>query len=148
MLEIEGLTKRFGGVVALDGVAIRVGAGRVHALLGENGAGKSTLLKCLSGVHRPDAGTMRLDGAAFAPRDPREAEAAGLRFVHQELNLVPGFSAYENAFVGRPYPRRAGLIDRRAMRERFAAVRDRHGLDLDIDLPVSRLSVAKCQLVE
>lgn len=148
MLEIEGLTKRFGGVAALDGVRMRVSAGRVHALLGENGAGKSTLLKCLSGVHRPDGGAMRLGGERFAPHDPREAERAGLRFVHQEINLVPGFTAYENAFVGRPYPRRRGLIAWRAMRARFAEVRDRHGLDLDLDMPVGRLSVAKCQIVE
>jgi ABC-type sugar transport system ATPase subunit len=148
MLEMEGLSKRFGGVTALEGVTLSVAAGRVHALLGENGAGKSTLLKCLSGAHRPDEGVMRLYGQAFAPRDPGEAERAGLRFVHQELNLVPGFTAYENAYVGRPYPRRAGLVDWRAMRRRFAELRDRHGLDLDIDVPVSRLSTAKRQIVE
>jgi len=148
MLEVEGLNKRFGGVTALDGVELRVAAGRVHALLGENGAGKSTLLKCLSGVHRPDAGAMTLAGKIFAPANPAESEAAGLRFVHQELNLVPGFTPYENAFVGRRYPRRGGLIDWRTMRTRFAQVRDRHGLDIDIDVPVSRLSVAKCQIVE
>lgn len=148
MLEIHGLTKRFGGIVALDSVAMSVARGRVHALLGENGAGKSTLLKCLSGVHAPDAGEMFLDGRPFAPESPFAAETAGLRFVHQELNLVPGFSAFENAFVGRRYPRRAGLIDWRAMRRRFADIRDRYGLDVDIDVPVGRLSTAKCQLVE
>jgi ABC-type sugar transport system ATPase subunit len=148
MLEVEGLKKRFGGVAALDGVELRVAAGRVHALLGENGAGKSTLLKCLSGVYQPDAGTVALAGQPFAPANPAESEAAGLRFVHQELNLVPGFTAYENAFVGRRYPRRGSLIDWRTMRARFAEVRDRHGLDIDIDVPVSRLSVAKCQIVE
>ncbi len=148
MLEIEGLTKRFGGVTALDGVRLDVAAGRVHALLGENGAGKSTLLKCLSGVHRADAGTMQLSGRAYQPADPRAAEAAGLRTVHQELNLVPGFTAYENAYVGRAYPRHLGRVDWKAMRSRFAALRDRYRLDLDIDAPVGRLSVAKCQIVE
>ena len=134
MLEIEGLTKRFGGVTALDGVRLDVAAGRVHALLGENGAGKSTLLKCLSGVHRADAGTMRLSGKAYEPASPRTAETAGLRTVHQELNLVPGFTAYENAYVGRAYPRRFGRVDWKAMRARFAALRDRYRLDLDIDV--------------
>ncbi|EIM77359.1 D-ribose transport system ATP-binding protein [Nitratireductor aquibiodomus RA22] len=148
MLEIEGLTKRFGGVTALDGVRLDVAAGRVHALLGENGAGKSTLLKCLSGVHRADAGTMQLSGRAYQPADPRAVEAAGLRTVHQELNLVPGFTAYENAYVGRAYPRHLGRVDWKAMRSRFAALRDRYRLDLDIDTPVGRLSVAKCQIVE
>jgi len=148
MLEVEGLKKRFGGVAALDGVELHAAAGRIHALLGENGAGKSTLLKCLSGVHRPDEGRMSLAGQDFAPANPTESERAGLRFVHQELNLVPGFTAYENAFVGRRYPRRGGLIDWQKMRTRVMAVRDRHGLDLDIDVPVARLSVAKCQIVE
>ena len=148
MLKVEGLSKRFGGVAALDGVELSVAAGRVHALLGENGAGKSTLLKCLSGVHRPDAGRCTLDGQDFAPVNPTESERAGLRFVHQELNLVPSFTAYENAFVGRRYPRRGGVVDWRAMRSRFAEARDRHGLAIDIDVPVSRLSVAQCQIVE
>lgn len=148
MLEIEGLAKRFGGVKALDGVSLRAAPGRVHALIGENGAGKSTLLKCLSGVYRPDAGTMRLAGQPHQPADPRAAESAGLRIVHQELNLVPGFTAVENAFVGRRYPRRFGLVDWSAMRGRMAAVRDAHGLVVDIDTPVGRLSTAKCQIVE
>ncbi|MCT7378319.1 sugar ABC transporter ATP-binding protein [Chelativorans salis] len=147
MLEIEELRKRFGGVTALDSARMRVAAGRVHALLGENGAGKSTLLKCLSGVDRPDGGTMRIGGYAYAPADPHAAEDAGLRFVHQELNLVPSFTAYENAFVGRRYPRRLGLVGWREMRARFAEVRDRHGMELDIDVPVGRLSTAKCQIV-
>ncbi|RWI72190.1 sugar ABC transporter ATP-binding protein [Mesorhizobium sp.] len=148
MLRVEELSKRFGGVNALDSVDMTVDAGRVHALLGENGAGKSTLLKCLSGVYMPDGGRMSLDGQPFAPVDPRQAEQTGLRIVHQELNLVPAFTAYENAFVGRRYPRRFGMIDRAAMRARFNKVRDRHGLDLDVDTPVAKLSVARRQIVE
>ncbi|BCH24122.1 sugar ABC transporter ATP-binding protein [Mesorhizobium sp. L-8-3] len=148
MLDIRDLSKSFGGVAALDGVALSVAAGRVHALLGENGAGKSTLLKCLSGAQRPDRGEMRLLDKNFEPASPRDAEAAGLRFVHQELNLVPGFTAYENAFVGRRYPKRFGLIDRRAMRGRMCEVRDRLGLDLPLDVPVRRLSLSQRQLVE
>jgi ribose transport system ATP-binding protein len=148
MLEIEALSKAFGGIRALDGVDMHVAAGRVHALLGENGAGKSTLLKCISGVHRADGGRMRFAGAAYRPANPRAAETAGLRSVHQEMSLVPGFTAYENAYVGKPYPRRFGRVDWRAMRTRFASLRDAHGLDLDIDVPVGRLSVARCQIAE
>jgi ribose transport system ATP-binding protein len=148
MLEVVELGKNFGGVKALDGVRMSVASGRVHALLGENGAGKSTLLKCLSGACRPDRGEIRLEGQVFDPPTPRDAEAAGLRFVHQELNLVPGFTAYENAFVGRRYPRRLGMIDWPAMRRRMLTVRDRLGLDLPLDVPVRRLSVGQCQLVE
>ncbi|PLP56342.1 sugar ABC transporter ATP-binding protein [Mesorhizobium loti] len=148
MLEVAGLAKRFGGVKALDGVALNVAAGRVHALLGENGAGKSTLLKCLSGVHQPDGGRMLLDGRAFAPQTPAHSEKAGLRFVHQELNLVPNFTAYENAWVGRRYPRRGGLIDWRGMRARFSGTCQRYGLDIDIDQPVGRMSIGRQQIVE
>lgn len=147
-LQITGLRKHFAGVRALDGVDLSIAPGRVHALLGENGAGKSSLLKCLSGVYQPDGGGMRLDGADYSPRDPRAAEAAGLRFVHQELNLVPGFTAAENAFVGRRYPHRFGLIDRQAMQRRLAAVRDRLGITVPLDVPVRHLSVGQCQLVE
>jgi ABC-type sugar transport system ATPase subunit len=148
MLEITGVKKHFEGVHALDGVDMSVAPGRVHALLGENGAGKSSLLKVLSGVYHPDGGEIRLGGEIYAPQTPRQAEAAGLRFVHQELNLVPGFTAYENAFVGRRYPRRFGLIDWQAMRRRLEAVRARIGLDLPLDIPVRHLSVGQCQLVE
>lgn len=147
-LEITGLKKHFGGAHALDGVDLKVAPGRIHALLGENGAGKSSLLKCLSGVYQPDGGAMQLDGVSYSPGDPRAAEAAGLRFVHQELNLVPGFTAAENAFVGRRYPRRFGLIDRQAMHCRLAAIRDRLGIALPLDVPVRHLSVGQCQLVE
>lgn len=147
-LQITGLKKHFGGVRALDGVDLTLVPGRVHALLGENGAGKSSLLKCLSGLYQPDGGAMHLDGTAYYPRDPRAAEAAGLRFVHQELNLVPGFTAAENAFVGRRYPRRFGLIDRPAMQRRLASIRDRLGIVLPLDVPIRHLSVGQCQLVE
>ncbi|WP_306884955.1 sugar ABC transporter ATP-binding protein [Amorphus orientalis] len=148
MLEVADLSKRFGGVQALDGVSMHSAAGRVHALLGENGAGKSTLLKCISGVHRPDKGQMQLAGVAYRPAGPREAEATGLRSVHQELNLVPAFTACENAFVGKRYPKRFGRVDWKTMRARFAAVRDDYGLDLDINVPVGRLSIAQCQIAE
>ncbi|CAM5494064.1 Ribose import ATP-binding protein RbsA [Mycolicibacterium aubagnense] len=148
MLEVAGLAKRFGGVRALDGVALSVAAGRVHALLGENGAGKSTLLKCLSGVHQPDGGSMLLDGREFTPSTPAHSEKAGLRFVHQELNLVPHFTACENAWVGRRYPRRGGLVDWRVMRARFSQTCERYGLDIDIDQPVGRMSIGRQQIAE
>lgn len=148
MLEVIGAKKHFGGIKALDGVGMSAAAGRVHALLGENGAGKSTLLKCLSGAYRLDEGEMRMNGTGYRPANPRAAEAAGLRIVHQELNLVPGFTAFENAFVGRRYPRRLGMIDWAQMRRRMSDVRDRFGLDVPLDAPVRRLSIAQRQLVE
>ncbi|MEO1223287.1 MAG: sugar ABC transporter ATP-binding protein [Pseudomonadota bacterium] len=148
LLAVEALSKRFGGVVALDGVDLTIRLGEVHGLVGENGAGKSTLIKCLSGVHEPNAGTMRLDEAPFSPDGPRDAERLGLRVIHQELNLVPGFSAIENIFVGRRYPKRLGLVDRSAMAQRVRAVAADLAPDLPLDRPIARLTTGQCQLVE
>ena len=146
-LEIRGATKAFPGVKALDGVDITVREGSIHALLGENGAGKSTLIKLITGVHRADAGEMRLDGAPVSLSSPREAIARGIAAVHQERNLIPRFSVGENIMLER-LPSSAGLIDyARVHRE---AARFMAPLDLDIDprTPVRALSVAQMQLVE
>src|SRR5436190_10300326 len=86
LLEIRGLAKSFPGVKALQGVDFTVRAGEVHALMGENGAGKSTLIKVLTGVYRCDQGTFRLDGIGIAPTSPKDAEAAGISTVYQEVN--------------------------------------------------------------
>src|SRR5919204_4920820 len=88
-LQVRGLTKRFGGIVALDNVVFAAAAGEVHALLGENGAGKSTLIKVLSGAIHADAGEMRLFGRPIEIRNPRQAGAAGIGAVFQELSLIP-----------------------------------------------------------
>ena len=122
LLFVEGLTKRYGGVVALDTVDLVIRPGEVHALVGENGAGKSTLIKCLSGVRQPDAGRIVWAGSPRQIGGPRQAEAMGISFIHQELNLVPNFTASEMLTLGRRYPTRLGLIDARAMRERARAL--------------------------
>lgn len=101
LLEMRGVEKRFGAVAALGGVDLDVGRGEVHALVGENGAGKSTLMKVLSGVYAPDAGSMRFDGAAYAPRKPADALARGVAMVYQELNLAPDLSVAQNLMLGR-----------------------------------------------
>lgn len=143
----RGLTKRFPGVIAVDGVDLDFEPGGVLILLGENGAGKSTLARILSGVYRPDAGDMTLDGEPYQPAGPADAIAAGLGMIHQETSLLPGLSAAENIFLGR-HPTRSGLVDHRAM---WAAARehlDRVGLRVDPRAPVARLSVAARQQVE
>ncbi len=148
LLEAHGLRKAFPGVLALDDVDLTVHAGEVVALLGENGAGKSTLVKLLSGVHRPDAGQIRLAGAAFAPARPAEAIAAGVGMVHQETNLLPELSVAENIFLGRQ-PMRRGLVDHATLAHQARAQLDQVGLgDLDPWRRVGRLSVAARQKVE
>ncbi|MEM7446524.1 MAG: sugar ABC transporter ATP-binding protein, partial [Pseudomonadota bacterium] len=148
LIAVEALSKRFGGVAALNRVDLTLRAGEVHGLVGENGAGKSTLIKCLSGVHQSDAGTISIDGRPVRLDGPRHAERLGLRFIHQELNLVPGFTAVENIFVGRRYPRRLGLIDRPAMARHLRAVAEDLAPDLPLDVPVGRLTTGQRQLVE
>jgi ABC-type sugar transport system ATPase subunit len=148
LLEIRGLEKRFSGVRALAGADLSVAAGSVHGLLGENGAGKSTLIKTLSGLVRPDAGEIRVDGRPTSIDGVRQAEAQGFRFIHQELSLVPQFDAVENAFVGRAYPRSGPFIDRAAMRRSVSGTAAAIAPDLPLDIPAGRLTTGQKQLVE
>src|SRR4051812_4685413 len=104
----EGVTKRFGATVALDGVDFDVAVGEIHAVVGENGAGKSTLIRILGGVWRPDRGTVRLDGAARHFSSPRDAIAAGIVTIPQELRLVAALSIAENISLGGLAGRRVG----------------------------------------
>ncbi len=110
LLSAGPLSKSYNGVAALSGAALDVRAGEVHALMGENGAGKSTLIKILAGVVMADAGTVRVEDVTISLTSPLEAERAGLRFVHQELNIVPQLTVAENLFLGRPYPTRLGAF--------------------------------------
>jgi len=137
VLEIIGLTKRFGSVTVLDDVSFRLARGEVHALVGENGAGKSTLVKILTGVYGASGGRVTLDGRPYAPRDPHDAKVAGINAIHQERQLAPRLSGLENLFMGLPYPRRAGLlVDWAAMRRRAGRLL----ADLDIVVPLGRLA--------
>src|SRR5690606_35328593 len=115
VLHAQGLCKRFGATVALDGAGLALRAGEIHAPMGQNGAGKSTLIKLLTGVERPDAGTVALDGRPIAPATPLQAQQAGISTVYQEVNLCPNLSVAENLYAGR-YPRRFGLVDWRRVR--------------------------------
>jgi ABC-type sugar transport system ATPase subunit len=117
---MRGITKRFPGVVALDGVSLEVRRGELHAICGENGAGKSTLMKILSGVETPDEGSLAINGETVSFAGTREAEAAGIAIIHQELALVEDLSVAANVFLGREKRRRSGLpglalLDERAM---------------------------------
>jgi ABC-type sugar transport system ATPase subunit len=152
LLELEGVSKQFPGVKALEDVRFAVDAGEIHALLGENGAGKSTLIKIISGVHRPDAGTMHLDGAPVQFSDPHEAQARGIATIYQELSLYPELTVAENIFMGHAPRRKLGpvrVLDWSAMNERareLLASLDIH--DLDVRRKVGTLSVGNRQRVE
>ena len=143
-LVATGVSKRFGSTRALEGVSLRLAAGRVHALVGENGAGKSTLLKILAGVLPADAGTMALDGRPYAPRGLREAEALGVALVFQEVTVNPALSVAENVFIGhlRKFRGRLGLLDRRRMEGEAQAVLDRIGADVSVRDEIHRLDPA------
>src|SRR4029434_6408822 len=105
LLAIRGLTRRFGPVVANDGISLEIRAGQVHALLGENGAGKTTLMNVLFGLVRADHGDIEIDGAAVTIHIPRDALPAGIGMVHQHYTLVPSLTVAENVALGHRSPR-------------------------------------------
>ena len=149
LLSLSGITKTFPGVRALNDVRFDVRPGEVHALLGENGAGKSTLIKILSGVYRPDAGEITLDGKPVRLASPQDAQSAGIATIYQELLLFPDLTVAENIFMGHAPRRRIGGIDWQAMRRKaieLLASLDIH--DMDVDALIGSLSVGNRQRVE
>jgi ABC-type sugar transport system ATPase subunit len=150
ILRIEGLSKSFFGVEVLHGVGFALHEGEVLGLVGENGSGKSTTMNILGGIHQPDSGTVTLGGRPYRPARPRDAQDAGLAFIHQELNLFENLSIEENLFIsGFPqYGRRLPLIDRRQIRKRTAEMLEMVDVRYPPSTPVSRLSQGERQLVE
>jgi ABC-type sugar transport system ATPase subunit len=148
LLEAEGIEKSFPGVRALSGVALKVRAGRLVALLGENGAGKSTLMNILSGVFPPDAGTIRVDGQPVRFSRPLDALAHGIGIVFQELSLIPHLSVAENVYLGREPRTASGLIDYRRLNADTAAVLARLDLKVEPTALIADLRVGQQQLVE
>src|SRR5215471_10729742 len=146
-LSYRGITKRFPGVLALDGVSFDIERGSCHALMGENGAGKSTLGKILAGVHTADSGEIQLDGNAIAPTDPLAARRLGIAMVHQELAFCPNMTVAENLCLG-DIPRHAGWVDRRQMQEQAQSMLREIEADLDVNVPIAQLSTAQEQLVQ
>ncbi|MBV9568526.1 MAG: sugar ABC transporter ATP-binding protein [Hyphomicrobiales bacterium] len=144
----KGISKAFGGVLALRQVDFELKRGEIHALMGENGAGKSTLMKIIAGVHTGYEGEIFIMGRPMRFAGVREAERAGIAIIHQELNLVPELTAAENIFLGRE-PLIAGLvIDRRRIAKAAAALLRRLGIALDPEMRVGQLRVGEQQLVE
>ncbi|ACY99719.1 MULTISPECIES: ABC transporter ATP-binding protein [Thermomonospora] len=165
-LELRGITKRFGSLVANDGIDLEVRPGEIHCLLGENGAGKSTLMNVLYGLYQPDAGQILMDGRPLTINGPRDAIAAGIGMVHQHFMLIPVFTVAENVMLGdeRTGPPRwarslgplarlgwsgpVGWLDRRRARRDVAEISSRYGLQVDPDALVADLPVGVQQRVE
>jgi len=148
ILRLEEVSKRYGGVHALERASFACAPGRIHALLGENGAGKSTLIKVMAGVVQPDEGRIVLEGSERRFLHPQEAVAAGIACIFQELSLMPDLSVADNICITNP-PRRRGLIDRRAQRRIAEAALARAGAEGIHPLaPVASLSLSRRQMVE
>jgi ribose transport system ATP-binding protein len=146
LLQMEGITKRFSGLTALDGVDLALRRGEVHALVGENGAGKSTLIKIMTGAYSRDAGTIRLEGRPVEFHTPEDAQAVGVVAVYQEVNLLSFRTVAENIYLGRE-PRRWGLIDWKRMNREAAALLNRLGLEIDPRATLGSLNIALRQMV-
>ena len=143
LLHLSGLTKAYPGVIANDDVSFDIGAGEIHALLGENGAGKSTLVKMIYGLVRPDHGTMLLAGDNFTPAEPRAARAAGVAMVFQHFSLFEALSVAENIALGMENPPKAN-----ALSTGITDVSQDYGLPLDPERLVGDLSAGERQRVE
>ena len=148
LIEMHSISKAFGSSRVLKGVTLRLHAGSVHALMGENGAGKSTLMKILAGVHGNDEGRIFKNGMLLHLPSPREALAAGISTVFQEMSLLPNLTIAENMFLGREPWTKSGGLDRRKMRAETAKALAELDLRLDPDQLVSTLTIAERQFVE
>jgi rhamnose transport system ATP-binding protein len=148
LLTLDGLSKSFGAVAALQDVHLELFGGEAHALVGENGAGKSTLVKILAGVYPADSGTITLDGQPLPLSGPADARSAGIAVIYQEPTLFPDLSVAENIFIGRQPLRSLRRIDSAKMRAHAADLFARLGVRLDPDRPARGLSIADQQLVE
>src|SRR5688572_20130887 len=146
-IQFNGITKRFPGVLALDGVSFGVERGGCHALMGENGAGKSTLGKILAGVYVADEGEILLDGKSIRAANPLAARKLGIAMVHQELAFCPNLTVAENLCLG-DLPARAGWLGRRRMRDQARAMLEEIEADISVDVPIGELSTAQEQMVQ
>ena len=133
VLEAHNIVKRFGGAVAVDHVSITVGAGEIHAVVGENGAGKSTLMRILAGILEPDEGGVSVDGSVLEPGAKASLEA-GIALVHQELSLIPEMTVAENILLG-VTPTKFGVIDSVRQRKIAGDALDQIGVSVDLTSP-------------
>ena len=147
VLEVRGITKKYPGVVANDGVDLDLREGEIHCLLGENGAGKSTLMNIIYGLSAPDSGEIRLRGEPIFLRSPKDAIARGIGMVHQHFMLVPVFTVTENIMLGAE-ELRGVVLDRRKVSARVRELSQKYGLAVDPEARVEELPVGTQQRVE
>lgn len=149
LVHMEGITKQFPGVMALNGCRFELRKGEVHALMGENGAGKSTMMKILTGVYQKDEGSIAYKGRTIEINGPKAAQDAGISMIHQELNLAPDLTVAQNIYIGREPRRGLGLfLDEKALNRQVEALFQRMGLVMDPSALVADLTVARQQMVE
>lgn len=148
LLMMKGITKSFPGVKALQDVELSILAGEVHFLLGENGAGKSTLMKILSGVYSKDSGEIWINGNLVEINSPRKASAHGIGIIHQEMNLVPELTVWENIYLGRELTNMFGFVNEETMKSQTAMLLRKLGSDIDPADVVSNLSIGEQQMIE
>ncbi|WP_299547365.1 sugar ABC transporter ATP-binding protein [uncultured Tateyamaria sp.] len=145
---LSGVVKEFPGVRALDHASLNVRPGEVHGLVGENGAGKSTVIKVLAGVYQPEAGEIIVGGTRLEPATPKTVHAAGVRFIHQELHLVPHFTVTESVFMGQEVGGRLGLAKRQMRQRAETFLRENLGLDISGNRLIRDLGTAERKLVQ
>ena len=147
LLEMRDLEKEFPGVKALNKANLLLKKGSVHALMGENGAGKSTLMKCLFGIYKEDAGSIKIEGKETHFSNPKDALEHGVAMVHQELNQVLRRSVMENMWLGK-FPKKAGLVDHKKMYDDTKKLFDEIEVQVDPKAIIGDLSVSQRQMVE
>ena len=147
-IEMRGINKSFGDNAVLKNAGFVLSTGEIHALMGENGAGKSTLMKILTGVYTKDAGQVIVDGQEVCYKNAREAEKAGIVFIHQELNVLFDLTVEENMFLGKEIKKKCGVCDKKAMRREVEKILKRLGVEIDPGQRMEELSVGQQQMVE
>lgn len=147
LLSVQGISKSFPGVQALEDVSLDVSAGEVLVLVGENGAGKSSLMKILSGIYTKDSGRIILDGEEIEITSPLQAQQLGITIIHQEMNLMPDLTVGQNIWIGRE-PKFLGMVNEKALNRKTSEFLDKIGIRVDGKAKVETLSVAQQQMVE
>ena len=147
-IEMRGINKSFGNNAVLNNAGFVLSTGEIHALMGENGAGKSTLMKILTGVYTKDVGQVIVDGQEVCYKNAREAEKAGIVFIHQELNVLFDLTVEENMFLGKEIKKKCGVCDKKVMRREVEKILKRLGVEIDPEQRMEELSVGQQQMVE